>query len=166
MAVEVLMKARREKGMTLIEVLVALAILSLVMLSVIGLFTQSMVLTSSGMDYTMVNNLARDRLEGLMSVPFNGATLTVLDQAGTAYSTSDLPVTATEGFDRTYYVRELRLAKDNISGDPTTQLSTGVVPGNGNIKEIVVTVRSNWSAMRMGRREIQVRALRVDGLRY
>lgn len=160
------MRAKREKGMSLIEVLVALAILSLVMLSVIGLFTQSMVLTTSGMDYTMVNNLARDRLEDLIGEPFNAADLLVSDQTGTAYSTSDLPATDTEGFERTYFVRELRLAKDNISGTPTEQLSTPVTPGDGNIKEIVVTVRSNWSALRLGRREIQVRALKVDGLRY
>jgi len=152
--------------MSLIEVLVALAILSLVMLSVIGLFTQSMVMTSSGMDYTMVNNLARDRVEDLIGEPFNSADLLVSDQAGTAYSTSDLPATATEGFDRTYWVREVRLAKDNLAGTPTEQLSTGVNPGLGNIKEIVVTVRSNWTALRMGRREIQVRTLKVDGLRY
>lgn len=160
------MRARREKGMSLIEVLVALAILSLVMLSVIGLFTQSMVLTTSGMDYTMVNNLARDRLEDLIGEPFSSADLTVTDQAGTAYATSDLPATATEGFERTYFVRELRLAKDNLSGTPAEQLSTPVAPGNGNLKEIIVTVRSNWSTLRMGRREIQVRALKVDGLRY
>jgi len=157
------MKQRGQRGMSLIEVLVAVAILSLVVLSVIGLFTQSMVLTTSGMDYTSVNNLARDRLEELMNVPFADPALAVTATAGTAYATSDLPADATSGFERTYFVRELRLEK---TGDAAAQLATPVDPGNGNLKEVVVTVRSNWSNLRMGRREIQVRALKVDGLRY
>lgn len=150
---------RRERGMSLVEVLVALVILAMVMLSIIGLFSQSMVLNASGMDYTTVNNLARDKLEELLALPFNDPRLAVTAQTGTTYP-NDLG--SGSAFVRTYRVRELRLQK---ASNANTDLSTPVNPGAGNLKEIVVTVARANALFGLGRREIQVRGLKVDGLR-
>ena len=150
----------RERGMSLVEVLVALVILAMVTLSIIGLFSQSMMLNASGMDYTTVNNLARDKLEELLSLPFADARLAVTAQTGTAYP-NDLGTGS--AFVRTYTVREMRLQKQS---NANADLSTPVNPGLGNLKEITVTVARASTLFGIGRREIQVRGFKVDGLRF
>jgi prepilin-type N-terminal cleavage/methylation domain-containing protein len=59
-----------ERGVTLIELITAVALFGITMLGVVPLFLGSMKSNYSGNEYTSVNMLARDRLEQLMNLPF------------------------------------------------------------------------------------------------
>ena len=76
---------RREAGLTLVEMLIALALLAIVLLGIAPLFIASVKSNYSANEYTSIHNLARDRLEQLMNLPFNDAQL----QPGVY--TNDLP---------------------------------------------------------------------------
>jgi type II secretory pathway pseudopilin PulG len=67
---------RRESGLTLVELLVALGLLSFVLLAIAPLFIMSMKSNFSANEYTSIHVLARDRLEQLMNLPFNDPLLT------------------------------------------------------------------------------------------
>lgn len=65
------MRTSREAGLTLIELLIALALLAFVLLAITPLFMASVKSNYSGNEYTTIHMLARDRLEQLMSLPFD-----------------------------------------------------------------------------------------------
>lgn len=69
------MTRRREAGLTLVELLIALALLSFVLLGIVPLFLSSVKSNYSGNEYTSIHILARDRLEQLMNLPFLDAQL-------------------------------------------------------------------------------------------
>ncbi len=69
------MRRRRESGLTLVELLIALALLSFVLLGIVPLFLSSVKSNYSGNEYTSIHILARDRLEQLMNLPFTDAQL-------------------------------------------------------------------------------------------
>ena len=69
------MRRRREAGLTLVELLIALALLSFVLLGIVPLFLSSVKSNYSGNEYTSIHILARDRLEQLMNLPFTDAQL-------------------------------------------------------------------------------------------
>ena len=64
-----------EAGLTLVELLIALALLGFVLLGVAPLFVASVKSNYSGNEYTSLHMLARDRLEQLMNLPFNDSQL-------------------------------------------------------------------------------------------
>lgn len=153
----------RQRGMTLVELLVAMTILAVVILSVIGLFTQSITLNSSGMDYTRVNDLARSRTEELMGLPFDHPSLAVPEGQDQLVIPNDLdPANPNRLFDRTCEVRNLHIQKQ---GNVDQELETPVAAAEANAKLITVTVASRRSFL-SGRREIRLTAIRADGLRY
>ena len=59
-----------ELGFSLIEVLIAAAILLVVALGVLPIFSQAIVNNRAGADYTQVTNIAKSELERLYSLPF------------------------------------------------------------------------------------------------
>ena len=65
------MKRRAESGVTLVELLIALALLGFILLGIAPLFIASVKSNYSANEYTSIHNLARDRLEQLMNLPFN-----------------------------------------------------------------------------------------------
>jgi prepilin-type N-terminal cleavage/methylation domain-containing protein len=67
----------REKGLTLVELLIAVALLGFILLGIAPLFIASVKSNYSGNEYTSVNMLARDRLEGLMNLSFTNTQLDV-----------------------------------------------------------------------------------------
>ena len=76
-----------QSGLTLIELLLALALLAFVLLAITPLFMASVKSNYSGNEYTTIHMLARDRLEQLMNLPFDDSQLS----AGT--HPNDLPAT-------------------------------------------------------------------------
>jgi Tfp pilus assembly protein PilV len=66
---------RREAGLTLVELLIALALLSFVLLGIVPLFLSSVKSNYAGNEYTSIHILARDRLEQLMNLPFSDVQL-------------------------------------------------------------------------------------------
>ena len=69
-------RLRRESGLTLVEMLISIALLGFVLLGIAPLFIASVRSNYSGYEYTSIHNLARDRLEQLMNLPFTDAQLT------------------------------------------------------------------------------------------
>ncbi len=69
-------RGRAESGLTLVELLIALALLSFVLLAIAPLFLSSVKSNYSANEYTSIHVMARDRLEQLMNLPFNDAKLT------------------------------------------------------------------------------------------
>jgi Tfp pilus assembly protein PilW len=66
---------RAERGLTLVELLIALGLLSFILLGIAPLFLSSVKANYSGNEYTSIHNMARDRLEQLMALPFNAPQL-------------------------------------------------------------------------------------------
>lgn len=65
------------RGMSLVEALIAMALLLLVAIGILPLFTRAMVNNAAGGEATAVANHARYRLEELGQLPFNNDALTV-----------------------------------------------------------------------------------------
>ena len=61
---------RRDAGVTLVETLIALMILAVVAISILTMFSRSMQLNATGMDYTTLTNIGKDKLEELVGLPF------------------------------------------------------------------------------------------------
>lgn len=68
---------RRERGVTLIEVLVAATILALALLGLAPMFTRAVRVNASANQLTNANTLAREKLEELSGYPRNNARMTV-----------------------------------------------------------------------------------------
>jgi hypothetical protein len=69
-------RGRCEAGLTIVEMMLALALLAFVLLGITPLFMASVKSNYSGNEYTSINVLARDRLEQLMNLPFDDNQLT------------------------------------------------------------------------------------------
>lgn len=75
---------RNERGMTLIEVLVALSILAVALLALAPLFTISVKTNASAHQLTNANTLAREKLEELSGYPRSDPRLTIADGSNAA----------------------------------------------------------------------------------
>lgn len=71
----------RQRGMSIIEVVLASLILLILALGIIPLFTRSMASNASGADSTRVSNMATERVEQLLQLPFDSAELTLPEGA-------------------------------------------------------------------------------------
>lgn len=161
--------ASRSSGVTLVELLIAIALLGFVLLGIASLFIASVKSNYSANEYTSLNNLARDRLEQLMTVPFNDAQLAVGDHAA-----NDLPATLPDPdtglppsdvpnpFRRTYRVRQFAIPASNTVPDGTAFTPVRIVAAGSvyHYKRIDVTVDTAVPHLGFG-----VRAARVSGMR-
>jgi Tfp pilus assembly protein PilV len=68
---------QREAGLTLVELLIAVALLGFILLGIAPLFLASVKSNYAGNEYTSIHMLARDRLEQLMSRTFNDPELDI-----------------------------------------------------------------------------------------
>jgi prepilin-type N-terminal cleavage/methylation domain-containing protein len=149
-----------EEGVTLVEMLIALALLGIILLGIAPLFLASVKSNYSAQEYTSIHNLARDRLEQLMTLPVTDPRLTGGACAGPAPSVNDLPTTLPDPvtgvppstvvntLSRTYVVRHFRFPIVDITQPGAVPSggvfqSTCVAPGNRyDFKRIDVTVES------------------------
>jgi len=150
----------RQQGFTLVEILVALMILSFVALGIAGLFSHAMITNASGHDYALLASEARFALESLQARSFDDATLIDTGSVQTSQ-----PIN--RNFLIEYTVEDFRV--DNwtqaVSGSggwslPTT--GTGSVTDNANMKRITMTVTSTNQVLR-GRRVLTVTSLKIPG---
>jgi prepilin-type N-terminal cleavage/methylation domain-containing protein len=155
----------RESGLTLIEMLISLALLGFVLLGIAPLFIASVRSNYSGYEYTSIHNLARDRLEQLMNLPFTDG------QLSTGTFPNDLPPTLPDPqtgvppstmknpLARTYSVQNFNSTPPAITGDPYTMTTVGAgLPCQ--FKRIDVTVSSSSTGTGLG---IGQRTARVSG---
>lgn len=163
------MRTRRlQGGFSLIEVMVAAAILLVIALGLIPLYTRSIRSNVEGFDYTQVANSARSRADEFFQLPFNSSRLTVpngetelcvedfyshgehrwieLAQCG------DKPSGDTALFTRTTTVRQFGI------GDMTTPILGSVpTPDEVHLKEITVSVEGSRTPVIGGGKVIAVR---------
>jgi type IV pilus modification protein PilV len=78
---------KNEQGFTIVEVMVALAILSFGILAVASMQTSSLLSTTRSNAVTVATNIATDRMERLISLPFDTvATLSNGDNSSSYFS--------------------------------------------------------------------------------
>lgn len=149
-----------EAGFSMIEVLIAAAMLLIVALGVLPLFTQAMVNNTAGAESTRVANHARTRAEEFLQYPFNSASLLVPagvtereiddyyareEEAWFAGTVSDA---ASAGHDP-LFTRTTTIRQFNVQ-DLTTPLDGGAPPGAVHVKEITVEIEGTRSAGPLG----------------
>ena len=66
---------RHDEGLSLVELIAAVALFGIIVLGVVPLFLGSVKSNYSANEYTSIHMIARDRLEQLMSLPFGSAQL-------------------------------------------------------------------------------------------
>jgi prepilin-type N-terminal cleavage/methylation domain-containing protein len=158
---------RREAGLTLVEMLIAVALLGIVLLGIAPLFIASVKSNYSANEYTSIHNLARDRLEQLMDLPVADPQLTVGTHptSGPANElplflpnpvTGTLPSTIVNPLQRSYTVKHYT----STAGAPNAAYTfTEVAAGQPyEFKRIDVTVisSSGQTALGIGARSAQV----------
>jgi prepilin-type N-terminal cleavage/methylation domain-containing protein len=84
---------RHEKGLTLIEVLVALTILGLALLALAPMFTTAVKSNASAYQLTNTTTLAREKLEELSGYPRSDPRLTIANLKNAAFPTGGTPPT-------------------------------------------------------------------------
>jgi prepilin-type N-terminal cleavage/methylation domain-containing protein len=84
---------RRARGLTLIEVLLALAILALSLLALIPMFTLGAKANASSQDLGIANALAREKLEELISSPSTSPALQIPNNTSTVTLPGGGPLT-------------------------------------------------------------------------
>ena len=157
-----------EPGLTLIELLIALALLGFVLLGVVPLFIASVKSNYSGNEYTSIHVLARDRLEQLMNLPFNDGALSP------GVHPNDLPaklpdprtgISPTSGgvpnpFRVTYQVFQYQIPAGDTGTVPVNASFTPIrITGAGQVyqyKRIDVTVTAGSGPMGIGARVSRV----------
>lgn len=147
-----------ERGITLPETLAALVILAMVTVAVLTMFTYSMELNTTGLDYATLTNRARDKAEELLASAWYDSSGVIvldpdLDPAGNPHTESqsdnhlNLVWTVTDWL--------INQATPNYPGGPPTL-------GDSNLKQIVVTAVST-SASGIGRRDVNVEVVKIKG---
>lgn len=151
----------RERGISLVETLAALVILGMVTVSVLLMFTYSMELNVTGMDYATLTNRSRDKAEQLLA---SGWYDDALAPGGVSMhpdlDASTNPHTEVQSDSHLRLVwnitdRVINQAIPNYPGGPA-------VAGTANIKAIIVTAVST-SASGIGRRDVNIGVLKIKG---
>lgn len=70
---------RNEIGLSLVEVLVAAALLLIIAVGILPLFTRALFNNNAGNEYTKVSNHGKSRVEEAYQLPFNGPLLMTVD---------------------------------------------------------------------------------------
>jgi prepilin-type N-terminal cleavage/methylation domain-containing protein len=156
----------RQRGFSVIEVMIAAAIFLIVAIGILPLFTQAIRNNLAGRDGTDVSNLAKSRVEEMMQVPFASLQVPVGKQwactaeywsmAQKAWKPAPTMPTpcATANISglnsltndsalwvRTTQLRQFSLSDVQTSGTATPQIG-GTAANQTHLKEIVVEVRS------------------------
>jgi prepilin-type N-terminal cleavage/methylation domain-containing protein len=159
-------RARKaSSGVTLVELLIALALLGFILLGIAPLFIASVKSNYSANEYTSIHILARDRLEQLMNLPFNDAQLVP------GAFTNDLPLvlpapipptpgTVVNPFTRTYEVHQYRIPPDDIgsvaANAPFVPIRVTAAGQAYDYKRIDVTVATGPGHLGLGARTARV----------
>ena len=144
---------RLQQGFTLVEMLVAIMILSFVALGIAGLFSHAVINNASGYDYAQLATEARFAMEQLQSLRFDSDLL--------AATTGDPHTIASidPDFNITYTVDEYTIKDwETASGGAWEE----TVSGTANVKRITMTVASTNPVLE-GRRVFTVSTLKIEG---
>ncbi len=142
----------RERGLSIVEVMIAAALLLIIALGILPLFTRSIISNRKGLDSTEVSNLARSRLEEFVQLPLNDPQLTVVGGStelvvAEHFSEKDekwKAGTTPDAGDHAIFTRTTTVRQYSIDSTTTTGLSAAL-DGNASplavhLKEIEVTI--------------------------
>lgn len=152
--------SHREGGITLVETLVALLILAVVAVSVLMMFSYSMELNTTALDYATLTNRARDKIEELLATAWykdRVSGMTIMDPELSAGAVHQ-EVQPENRLNLTWRVRNFEMNQSNTK-PPGTAVAD---PAIANIKLIIVTAVST-SASGVGRRDVSVSAVKIKG---
>lgn len=151
-----------EAGLTLVEMLIAVALLGIVLLGIAPLFIASVRSNYAANEYTSIHNLARDRLEQLMNLPVSDPQLTVGTHTNDLPAflpnpaTGTLPSTIVNPLQRSYTVAHYR-STGGLSGAAYTLTDVGAgVPYEFKRIDVTVTSTSGGTGLGIGARTAQV----------
>jgi hypothetical protein len=160
--------------LSLVELLIALALLGFVLLGITPLFMASVKSNYAGNEYTSINMLARDRLEQLMNLPFADAQLapggpptvhgtdlpTLLPDPKTGLPPAPGPGAVNNPFKICYQVFQLQIPSADLAtvhlNDPFTPILISAVGQIFQYKRIDVTVTSGTGPLGIGTRMARV----------
>lgn len=160
-------RAALQRGFSLVEVLVALAILGFVVLAIVGMFSRSVLENASGYDYAKLASVGRQVVEDIQARPWNDPAIA----AGSGTWTSNVP----EGFEVSYVITDYRVQDWNsVLGTAVwpTPAATATAPPSptpaatpapdtfSNVKKITLHVRSTRGNL-LGRRDFTVTAVKI-----
>lgn len=146
-------------GFSLIEGLIATALLLTLAIGVLPLFTRSMINNEGGSDFTQITNAAKARAEELFQLPFDSPVLAVTAGTETVleeyFSQNDkiwkagTDADATADGDLALFRRTTTIRQFNIN-DLTTPLDAAAPPGTVQIREITVLAQSTRAGSPLG----------------
>lgn len=156
---------RGERGLTLVEMLLALALLGFILLGILPLFIGSVKSNFSANEYTSIHNLSRDRLEQLMNLPFGDAQLTPGVHANDLPAIIPDPATGVPAaggvanpFTLSYQVRQYQIpASGTIATNaPFTPIRIILAGQTFHYKRIDVSVQSGTGPLGIGSRVVRL----------
>jgi type II secretory pathway pseudopilin PulG len=161
-----------ERGLSIVEVMIAAALLLIIALGILPLFSRSIIANRQGLDSTEVSNMARTQMEEYVQLPFNHLMLTVPD--GTQqlvveqhYSEKDDKWKLGKdpaGGDTALFVRTTTIRQFGI--DPTAPsgltaaIQGGEPPATIHLKEIQVNVLGHAGGPLGPQKQITVRVFK------
>jgi hypothetical protein len=154
-----LRRSSRAQGFSLIEGVVAAAVLLAIALGILPLFTRSMINNEGGSDFTQISNAAKGRAEELFELPFNSPLLAITARTERVFeeyfSQRDklwmpgVEADATADGDLALMRRTSTIRQFNVN-DLLTPLDNSAPPGSVQIREIVVQVQSTRTGSPLG----------------
>jgi len=132
-------RPQKERGFSVVEVLIAAAILLFILLGLLPIFTQAAMSNSSGNQYTQLTNAAKSELERLIDLPIDNAEVVVPNgvnervtttyYSGTAKTWVDL---TTLGSEEPVWNRRVTIRQCDLTGFVNGRCATlqpgGVIP--------------------------------------
>lgn len=158
---------RREAGLTLVEMLIAVALLGIILLGIAPLFIASVRSNFAANEYTSIHNLARDRLEQLLNLPVSDPQLTVgahptsgpqneLPAFLPDPATGTLPSTIVNNLQRWYEVSHFRSVAGAVNDAYYLQNVGPGVPYEFKRVDVTVTSTSGGTGLGIGARTARV----------
>jgi len=172
MGVELIAR-RRQRGVSLIEAVIAAGLLLVIASGILPLFAQSLSNNLAGSDSTAVSNTARSQVEELMELPFGAPAMTLT--TGTELATNsyyslankkwidgDETLTDPAIWTRTAIIRQYSInALDDQKLETSEALTADAPAGQVHFKELEINVAGTRMGGPLGpSRRIQVRMLK------
>jgi Tfp pilus assembly protein PilV len=168
-----MIERRRERGVSLIEAVIAAGLLLVIAAGILPLFAQSLSNNLAGSDSTAVSNTARSRVEEMIEMPFGSPEITLT--AGSALVTNAYFSLADQKWvdgeetladpavwTRTATIRQYSInALDDQKLETSEALTSDADPGQVHFKELEIAVAGTRLGGPLGpSRRIQVRMLK------
>ena len=156
-----------EAGLTLIEMLIAVALLGIVLLGIAPLFILSVRSNYAANEYTSIHNLARDRLEQLMNLPVTDPQLSIGPPLNGIFpndlpthlpdpTTGVVPSTIPNPLTRTYEITHFTSTGGAANAAYTFNPIAFAVPYEFKRIEVTVTSKNSESGLGSGTRTARV----------